>query len=115
MVQMDPFPKNNAGWSIWTNLENAIRNQLIPALVGRELSEAERQILAFPLRHGGLGLTDPREAAKKEYNHSTQITDYDKLNTKIHTQKLDLDHNPLGQLYITHTKKRIRQKKNAKS
>jgi len=34
-------------------------------------------------------LTDPRETAKIEYKHSTQITD--KLTTKIYTQKLDLD------------------------
>ena len=45
-------------------LENAIRDQLIPALVGQEVSEAERQILALPFRHGGLGLTDPQETAK---------------------------------------------------
>ena len=42
-------------------LENAIRDELIPALVGREVSDAERQILALPLRHGRLGLTDPRQ------------------------------------------------------
>jgi len=34
-------------------LRNAIRDQLIPALVGQEVSDAERQILALPLRHGG--------------------------------------------------------------
>ena len=55
-------------------LENIIRDQLIPALVGLEVSDAERQILALPLRHGGLSLTDPRETAKMEYEHSTQIT-----------------------------------------
>jgi len=48
-------------------LKNAIRDQLILALVGRAVSDAERQILALPLRHGGLGLTDPRETAKIEY------------------------------------------------
>ena len=48
-------------------LENAITDQLIPALVGREVCDAERQILPLPLRHGGLGLTDPRETAKTEY------------------------------------------------
>ena len=93
-------------------LESAIRDQLIPALVGQEVNEAERQILALPLWHGRLGLTDPRETAKTEYKHSTQITD--KLTTKIYTQKLDLDYNPSDQLYTTHTKNRIRQKKNAK-
>jgi len=93
-------------------LKNVIRDQLIPALVGREVSEAERQILALPFRHGGLGLTDPWETAKTEYKHSTQITD--KLTTKINTQKLDLDYNPSDQLYTRHTKNRIRQEKNAK-
>ena len=45
----------------------------------------------LPLRHGGVGLTDPRETAKMEYEHSTQITN--KLTDKIYTQKLDLDYN----------------------
>jgi len=54
-------------------LENAIKDQLIPALVGQEVSDAERQILFLPLRHGGLGLTHPRETAKTEYEHSTLL------------------------------------------
>jgi len=66
---------------------------LITALVGREVSDAERQILALPLRHGGLGLTDPQEIAKTEYKHSTQLTN--KLIAKIYTQMLELDYNPL--------------------
>ena len=49
---------------LYESLENAIRDQLIPALVGREVSDAERQILALPLRHGGPGLTHPRETSK---------------------------------------------------
>jgi len=73
-------------------LENVIRDQLIPALVGREVNDAERQIFALLFRHGGLGLTDPQETAKMEYKHSTQITN--KLTAKIYTQKLDLDYNP---------------------
>ena len=48
-------------------LENAIRDQFIPALVGLEVSDAERQILALPLRHGGLGLTDPRETVHARF------------------------------------------------
>ena len=54
-------------------LENAIRDQLIPALLGREVSDVERQILALPIRHGGLGLIAPRETAKTEYEHSTLL------------------------------------------
>ena len=91
-------------------LENAIRDQLIPALVRREVSDAERQILALPLRHGELGLTDPRETAKMECEHSTQFTN--KLTDKIYTQKLDLDYS--DQQFTRHTKNRIRQQKNAK-
>jgi len=56
-------------------LENAIRDQLIPALKGQEVSDAEKQILALPLRHGGLGLTDPRETTKTEHKHSIKITE----------------------------------------
>ena len=88
-------------------LENAIRDQLIPALVGREVSDTERQILVLPvpLRHGGLGLTDPQETAKMEYEHSTWITN--KLTDKIYTQKLDLDYNPSDQQFTRHTKNKI--------
>jgi len=82
----------DAASELFEPLENAIRYQLIPAFVGREVSDAERQILALPLRHGELGPTDPRETAKMEYEHSTQITN--KLKAKIYTQKLDLDYNP---------------------
>jgi len=72
----------------------------------------QKDIPAVCLRHDGLGLTDPRETAKTEYEHSTQITD--KLTAKIYTQKVDLDYNPSDQLYTKHTKNRIRQEKNAK-
>ena len=89
------------GSKLFEPLENAIRDQLIPDIVGREVSDAKRQTLALPLRHGRLGLTDPRETAKTEYEHSTQITN--KLNAKIYTQKLDLDYNPSGQQFTRHT------------
>ena len=90
-------------------LENAIRDQMIPTLVGREVSDAEKQILTLPLRHGGLGLTDPREIAKTEYTHSTQITA--KLIAKIYTQNLDLDNNPSDHQFTRHTKNIIQQEK----
>jgi len=60
-----------------------------------------------------IGLTDPRETAKMEYEHSIQITN--KLTDKIYTQKLDLDYNPSDQQFTRHTKNRIRQEKNAKT
>ena len=36
-------------------LENVIREKLIPALVGRSVSDLERRILALPVRFGGTG------------------------------------------------------------
>jgi len=76
-------------------LQNAIRDQVIPALVGRGVSDAERHILALPLRHGGLGLTDPRETTKTEYEPSDQQF-------------------TSGQQFTRHTKNRIREEKNEK-
>jgi len=73
-------------------LENTIRDQLIPALVGWEVSDTERNIIALPLRHGGLSLTNPQETAKTEYTNFLLITS--KLTDKIYNQKLDLDYNP---------------------
>ena len=67
-------------------LESAIRDQFIPALVGQEVIDAERQILALPLRHGGLGPKNPQETAKTEYINSKLITV--KVTQKIYNQKL---------------------------
>ena len=36
-----------------------IREKLIPALVGRSVSDIERRILALPVRLGGIGLSNP--------------------------------------------------------
>jgi len=46
---------------LFESLENAIRDQLFPT---REVCDAQRQLLALPLRHGGLGLTNPQTTAK---------------------------------------------------
>jgi len=68
------------------------------------VSDAERQILARTLRHGRLGLTNPQESAKTEYDHSTQITA--EITDKIHyTQKLDRDNNPSDQQCTRHMKR----------
>ena len=36
-------------------LERAISDVLIPSLIGRNCSEAERDLVALPVRMGGLG------------------------------------------------------------
>jgi len=71
------------------------------------MSDAEKQILALPLRHSGLGLTNPQETAKTEYENSILITT--KTTDQIYNQKLDLEYNPSDQQYTRNMNNRIEQ------
>ena len=51
-------------------LERAISDVLIPSLILRNCSEAERELVALPVRMGGLGLINPSESADAEYSAS---------------------------------------------
>jgi len=76
---------------------------LIPTLIGQEVSDAERQILALPLRHGELGLTNPKETPETEYDCYTLIIA--KLTEKTYNQRLDLEKPPLRpEIHQTHEK-----------
>ena len=55
-------------------LESAIRNELIPALCGREISDLERRIFSLPCQNGGLGILNPTATAEREYCISVTIT-----------------------------------------
>ena len=55
-------------------LEDVIREKLIPAVVGRKVSDIEREILALPVRFGGIGLMNPVETADLEFETSVRIT-----------------------------------------
>ena len=55
-------------------LENAISNVLIPAITEHSCSSSERDILALPVRHGGLGITNPCREANREYQSSVKVT-----------------------------------------
>ena len=55
-------------------LENAIKDKLIPALVGRKVNNLERKILALPVRLGGMNILNPVETADIEYRASLYIT-----------------------------------------
>ena len=44
-------------------LECAISDVLIPLLIGRNCSEAERDLVALPVCMGGLGLINPSDSA----------------------------------------------------
>ena len=45
--------------SLFQPLEEAIRSNLVPALLGKSVSDLERDIIALPTRLGGLGIYDP--------------------------------------------------------
>ena len=55
-------------------LEDAISQSLIPAILGRKVNTLERDMLALPLRHGGLGIQNPTKTSDREYEASKKIT-----------------------------------------
>ena len=59
---------------LFQSLEKVIREKLIPALVGRRVSDIERRILALPVRLGGISLSNPVLSADREYSASVSIT-----------------------------------------
>ena len=55
-------------------LEECIRNTFIPALIGRQISDSEREIFSLPVRFGGIGIANPTENAQREYDASKRVT-----------------------------------------
>ena len=56
-------------------LEEAIRTVLLPAIFNRPLTDIERDMIALPLRHGGLGIQNPVIIADREFSASQRITE----------------------------------------
>jgi len=74
--------------TLFSPLEECISEVLIPAITGRSVSPQERNMLALPVRFGGLGLTNPVECCDREYQASTHITT--ELSSLIFQQNQDL-------------------------
>ena len=55
-------------------LERAISDALIPTITGHTCTTSERELLALPVRMGGLGLENPVERAGFEHAMSLQVT-----------------------------------------
>ena len=55
-------------------LECAISDVLIPSLIGRNCSEAVRDVVALPVCMGGLGLINPSDSADAEYSASIRVS-----------------------------------------
>ena len=69
-------------------LEDIIRNKLIPAMIGRQVSDIEREMLSLPYRYGGMGIQNPVETADREYMTSINITK--DLTQLIFAQDMDI-------------------------
>ena len=70
-------------------LEESIRQKLIPAIIGRNVSDIERRFLALPVRLGGIGIQNPTETADHEFRTSVKITE--NLKRVIVNQERNLD------------------------
>ena len=55
-------------------LQPAISDVLIPSLIERNCSEAERGLVALPVHMGGLGLINPSVSADAEYSASIRVS-----------------------------------------
>lgn len=75
--------------TLFQPLEDTIREKLIPAIVGRRVSDIERKILSLPVRLGGIGIQNPTETADVEYDTSVKITE--NLKTLIYNQERTLE------------------------
>ena len=57
-----------------TELEKAIREEFIPAILKRPISENERELFSIPARFGGLGISNPCTAASMAFNFSCALS-----------------------------------------
>ena len=64
-----------------------MHDKLIPAVIGRKVSDVERRIIALPLRLGGMGIRDPTKNSNHEHDASSDITR--SLTTIIFNQEID--------------------------
>ena len=56
-------------------LENAIRQHFLPAITGQDaLNDTQRELMALPVRLGGLGITNPCHQSTAQYDASAKIT-----------------------------------------
>ena len=55
-------------------LERAISDVLIPVLLEHQVTVTERHLLALPVRMGGLGLVNPVNQSRQEYEASIKAT-----------------------------------------
>ena len=55
-------------------LEVVISSKFVPALMGRLVNNDERDLLALPMRLGGLGIVNPQTISDSEFAASEKVT-----------------------------------------
>ena len=60
--------------SYLTPLDDVIDNRLIPAIIGTNISDVDREMFALPVRDGGLGMPQLCDTAQSEFAASIAIT-----------------------------------------
>ena len=87
-------------------LEVAITDALIPSITGHNCTQVERELLALPVRMGGMGLTNPSQVVALECVASTKISG--PLAQQIKSQT----HEPPDDNAINAVQREMRQVKN---
>ena len=95
--------ENTAGYREPTATLRAIPDVLIPSLIGRNCSEAERDLVALPVRMGGLGLITPSDSADAEYYASIRVSA--PLVSKIEAQSHETPEEAERLVYVTQKEK----------
>ena len=67
-------------------LEQVIKDEFLPKIVGRPISTHEREIFELPVRHGGLGIPNPVHTAEEEFKNSVFVTE--KLTNQVYNQEI---------------------------
>ena len=96
-------------------LEDTIYNEFVPSLFGCKVNDVVRKLIALPPKLGGMGITNPKEIANKEYKNSIRLTE--KLTKMIVNQDRfgDIEENVIMEIKKSIAKEReIKQKEQLK-
>ena len=72
---------------LFKDLENEIHHTLLLAILRREIFSEERDIIALPVRYGGMRIPKPEEWSDFEFEASERVTE--KLKALIIRQDFD--------------------------
>ena len=98
------IPNNRA---CYAEIEEILRNRLLPRLVGKVADDVERRVLEMPVRDGGMGLMNAIDSATDNFQMSQRLTE--SLQTEIRNQKSHL--RDWDREAVRHLKREVVQKK----